>query len=333
MFLSDKYKIQNLDDIKFNNFLYKEYLLQLTNNMQNLILHGYECSGKKTFINFLLQKLYGEGCLNTKENEYTINNYGSNIVKIKLQQSKFHIVLNSNNSAIDKYIIQEVIIEFCKKNDLYYYKCNVPFKCIIIYKADLLSSQAQFALRRIVEEFTYCRFILICRNICSLIEPIRHRFIEIKFSCPTINEQKNILEEISRLDNITISKTEINNLVKIGNRNLKKNLFLLECHKYNISYKCNWILVLDKIFFFLKEDVTDKFYEIRDLLGELFITNLDSETIMNYLVKKVILEITDQKKLLQILNIIVKYDSRLKIATRYILHLEALIYNISIILI
>lgn len=331
MFLSDKYKLKNLDEIIFNKTVINNYTTRLTNSLQNLILYGYNCSGKKTFINILLNNIYGEAYNNVKENEYVINNYGSNIVKIKLSQSKYHLVLNTNNSAIDKYIIQEILVEFCKKNDQHYFKRNVNYKCVIIYKADHLSQQAQFALRRVVEEFSFCRFILVCKNVCSLIEPIRQRFLELQFACPNELEQKILIKNICQKENIKIPEETINAIISKSDRNIKKNLLLLDCYKLNIKYKCNYIIILDSIIGFIINGIksTKHLQEIRENLGQLFITNLESETIIMYLQKILIKKVKDPYKLLKILEALTNYDIRLKNATRYMLHLEALILTIN----
>lgn len=336
MFLIDKSKISNLDEIIFNKELYDNYFDKLVTNLQNIILCGNECSGKKTFANFLIEKIYGEGVKAIKEIDYTINNYGSNSVKIKLLQSKFHMILNTNNSAIDKYIIQEIFVEFCKKNDMYYFKCDTPYKCIIINKAESLSQAAQFALRRVIEEFSgTCRFILICKNSSCLIEPIRQRFLEIYFKCPSPNELSLILEKISEKENLNINDIKKKEIIKLSERNIKRMIVLLECYNLNLNFECYWHILLDKIFdLIVKKKITSLrvILTIREYLSQLFISNLDADIIIIYISQIIIKLIKDKSKLIQIMKLLTKYDCNLKNATRYMLHFESLFFNINLIL-
>ena len=71
---------------------------------------------------------------------------------------------------------------------------DIPFKIIILDEADEMTSDAQTALRRIIEDTArHCRFIITANNISKIIEPIQSRCAVFKFT--TVSRQ----DVVSRL--------------------------------------------------------------------------------------------------------------------------------------
>ena len=89
---------------------------------------------------------------------------------------------------------------------------QIPFKIIILDEADEMTSDAQTALRRIIEDTAkFCRFILIANNISKIIDPIQSRCAVFKF---TRIDEKEIIDQLK-----IISKKE---KVKVDEKGLKE---------------------------------------------------------------------------------------------------------------
>ena len=74
---------------------------------------------------------------------------------------------------------------------------EIPFKIIILDEADEMTTDAQTALRRIIEDTAkICRFILIANNLSKIIEPIQSRCVVFKF---TKVSEKDILLHLKQI--------------------------------------------------------------------------------------------------------------------------------------
>ena len=111
------------------------------NNVPNIIFHGASGSGKKTILRKFLDKIYGGDVKKIKTNVMTVNcSHGKGI----------------------KFIRDELKL-FAKMN--LQYNSNIKFKSIVLLNADSLTNDAQSALRRCIEQFSYnTRFFIIVEN-------------------------------------------------------------------------------------------------------------------------------------------------------------------------
>jgi len=128
----------------------------VSNKIPHIIFHGSSGSGKRTIVDIFLNKIYQNDKQKLKSNVMLVNCSHGKGIKFIREELKFFAKTNiqSNNGAI--------------------------FKTIVLLNADSLTIDAQSALRRCIELFSYnTRFFIIVENKNKLLNPILSRFCEI----------------------------------------------------------------------------------------------------------------------------------------------------------
>jgi hypothetical protein len=126
------------------------------NQIPNIIFHGSSGTGKKTIVYNFLNKIYENNKNKIKHNVMIVNCSHGKGIKFIREELKF----------------------FAKTNIQSNY--DVTFKSIVLMNADSLTTDAQSALRRCIELFSYnTRFFIIVENKHKLLNPILSRFCEI----------------------------------------------------------------------------------------------------------------------------------------------------------
>lgn len=190
----------------------------------HILFYGNSGSGKRTIVNNFIKKIYGNDNNKIKSNVMFVNCAHGKGIKFIREDLKFFAKTNikSNNGS--------------------------NFKTIVLLNGSFLTIDAQSALRRCIELFSYnTRFFMLVENKNKILNPILSRFCEIYISDIINNENINLHKHYK---NMNISD-EINNkndwltttITKIKKKN-NKNLFTLVEKIYNEGYSCidlmNW---------------------------------------------------------------------------------------------
>jgi|TARA_B100000524_G_scaffold344915_1_gene242824 replication factor C subunit 3/5 len=303
-------------------------------NLQHLVIYGPKGCGKEYVVDNLLKRIYGN--IETTEIEYTINGYSNSKEKVIINQSKYHIIIEPNNNGFDKYLIQEIIQEYAKTENLTIFKYKKLFKVVIINKIDNLSYSAQASLRRTMEKYAdTCKFIFICDQLSKIIEPLRSRCLLIRVPLPNDYQIIETLTQISKCENIKLEKEDYKYILDNCESKVNNAIWLLEMKKYNVPNNHSWKLVIDKMVNTLIEieelnnkTMIDFIKKLREYFYILFITNIDVKKILKNLMICLIEKIDNIKLKHDIIEIISKYELRISQGTRHIVHLEAMMVDI-----
>jgi hypothetical protein len=146
-------------------------LVELVNkgNIPHIIFYGPDGSGKRTILNFLLKNIYKNVPKYEKYLMYINCAQGKGIRFIR-NELKFFAKTNINNNN------------------------GKLFKSIVLYSADKLTTDAQSALRRCIEQFSHTtRFFIVTNENQKLLKPILSRFCNIYVPLPIINKKDTCL--------------------------------------------------------------------------------------------------------------------------------------------
>lgn len=328
MFLIDKYVINNKSQIIFNHEVYDNiFKPAFLNNLTHLIVHGKNGSGKRSLIKCLINEIYGN--IKTEKTLFNVNTYGNKMDEVLLEKSPYHIVIKPNNSAFDKYVLQDIIKNFAQITTINSH-AEYHYKLVIIDCIDKLSRQAQNALRRTMEEFMgNCKFVFICYQLHRIIEPLKSRCSLISVTNPTEDEVFKVLFHISCLENIKMSVARLNDLAKNSNNDVKQAIWLLEYYQHNIYIKdeLNWHKYGNLI---IKEIFSGKINlsYLRELNYQIYMSNIDINELIFYLLENILKSEISLKIKFDIINTFSKFDIRVNQGKRQTLHLEALILEI-----
>jgi hypothetical protein len=127
-----------------------------SNKIPHIIFHGSSGAGKRHIVDQFINKIYQFDKTKIKSNVMFVNCAHGKGIKFIREELKFFAKTNiqSNNGTI--------------------------FKTIVLLNADCLTIDAQSALRRCIELFSYnTRFFIIVENKNKLLNPILSRFCEI----------------------------------------------------------------------------------------------------------------------------------------------------------
>jgi len=262
----EKYRPTKLDEITSQNNIIETLRKSIiTQNIPHLIFYGPSGCGKTSTILALAKELFGK--------KY----YSDRIIELNASDERG---INVVRDKIKMYAKQSVNL-----NDTI-----PPWKIIILDEADTMTSDSQFALRRIMEEYSkVTRFCIICNYYNKIIEPIVSRCSLYCFKPITDLEINNKLVSICNLENIIYSDNILNKIIKISRGDLRKAINYLQ--KYgnsnNLLFKEQ---LLDEIFGIIPKNTFDDLFKYiydKDIINVDKLINkiyLDGYSIINQIV-------------------------------------------------
>lgn len=126
-------------------------------------------------------------------------------------------------------MVRERVKEFAAVMTLSHNKNNVPFRIIILDEADEMTSEAQTALRRIIEDSSITtRFIIICNYISQIIEPIQSRCVIFRFTKISKADILSYLKSICKKEDVVFEDGALSLVYDSTSGDLRHSINILQ---------------------------------------------------------------------------------------------------------
>lgn len=201
----EKYRPSNLDEISAQATVVKSLKASLqTKNIPHLIFFGPSGCGKTSTILALSKELFGT------------ENYSDRIIELNASDERGINVIREKIKIYAKQSIKTI-------------KDAPPWKIIILDEADTMTHDSQFALRRIMEQYSkITRFCIICNYHNKIIDPIISRCSLFRFKPIDSDEIIKKLQYICVKENLTCNDTSLKKIIEICRGDLRKAISLLQ---------------------------------------------------------------------------------------------------------
>ena len=212
---------------------------------------------------------------------------------------------------------------------------DVPFKIIILDEADEMTSDAQTALRRIIEDTAkYCRFILIANNISKIIDPIQSRCATFKFTSIPEEDVINHLENIAKKEKVKTDKKGLKAIYDYSEGDLRHAINLMqatasigEISEVNVKSSAGLTKTSD-VDIVLKMALSGKIVDAREKMIELIkVYGMSESDFLKYLNSAVFK--TKHENISDILEVIAKYDYRILVGANPEIQLTAMLAELG----
>ncbi|EME79172.1 uncharacterized protein MYCFIDRAFT_79709 [Pseudocercospora fijiensis CIRAD86] len=213
----EKYRPKSLDDVAAQDHTVTVLRRTLQSaNLPHMLFYGPPGTGKTSTVLALAKQLYGPELIKSRVLELNASDErGISIVREKVKDFARMQLSNPPAGPAGE--------EYRKK-----YPCP-PYKIIVLDEADSMTQDAQSALRRTMETYSkITRFCLVCNYVTRIIDPLASRCSKFRFKLLDEGNAGRRIEDIARLENVTLEEGVTNTLLRCSDGDLRKAITFLQ---------------------------------------------------------------------------------------------------------
>lgn len=208
----DKYRPHKLEYVVHQTELMKTLKNAIkSGSLPHLLFYGPPGTGKTTTVLALANELFGPA------------KYNERILELNASDDRGISVVRNEIITFSRTIVGNADPK---------YPCP-PYKILILDEADAMTSDAQSALRKVMEETSnITRFCIICNYVDKIIDPIASRCMKFKFQAISNETMAKRLKHISKKENMFLDDCVFDTIVKLVDGDLRRGIMLLQNVKY-----------------------------------------------------------------------------------------------------
>lgn len=310
----EKYRPSRLDQIINQKDIIRalQNLRKKPNEIPHFIFAGPAGVGKTTAALCIAKELLGE---NWRRDTLELNASDERGIKMVRERVKEFAAVMKFSSTAENY--------------------DKPYRIIILDEADEMTSEAQTALRRIIEDSSRTtRFMIICNYLSQLIEPIQSRCVIFRFTRLPKQEVVDHLSEICKREGIEFDVKALSRIYDSTSGDLRHSINILQ------SAATNNTLTIEKVELsiglsgrakageVIKLALAGKFNEARELLLELTqVFGMSEKDFLKYTAQEAFsMKLSDPRKFAELMA---EYDYRLSVGAHADIQLTAFLAQVS----
>lgn len=176
-----------------------------SNSLPHLLFYGPPGTGKTSAILALAKQMFGHDI------------YRSRVLELNASDERGIAVVREKIKKFAQIAVTKGL-------------ANSPnFKIIVLDEADSLTSDAQAALRRVIEKYTkITRFCLICNYISKIIDPLASRCAKFRFKPISMQSHFDRLQYICEQEKIACTQQALEALIMLSEGDLRKSITSLQ---------------------------------------------------------------------------------------------------------
>ncbi|MFQ3308201.1 MAG: replication factor C small subunit [Candidatus Nanohaloarchaea archaeon] len=230
-------------------------------------------------------------------------------------------------------VVRDKIKDFARTKPV-----NADYKIIFLDEADSLTSDAQQALRRTMEQFSdNCRFILSCNYSSKIIDPIQSRCAVFRFNRLEEEDVKEYIQKLGEKEEFTISEDAVKAVMRVSSGDMRRVTNILQTAAIQEDeieeedvYGVAASLRPDEIREVLDLAFEGSFMDAREKLTDLMVDRgLDGTDIINSIHREILdLDLDDQQKL-EVVEQLGEYEFRISEGGSSDIQIEAMLAKLA----